>query len=125
MPGIADDGLAAVVGWSTGDVSGYYMQYAFSGNEMLFEADLPSNNYPAPIVAGKIIYVIRPIEGVATLQCYNRRARDLTTITALPLQLTREARAWSWLSPAGGKLAVAMNGTEGGVWWVDLAGGCG
>ena len=44
------------------------MQYAFSGNEMIFEADLPSNNYPAPIVAGNVIYVIRPIEGVATLQ---------------------------------------------------------
>ena len=124
-PGIADDGLAAVVGWRRGEVSGYYIQYAFSGNEMLFEAELPSNNYPAPIVAGNSIYVIRPIDGVATLQCYNRRTRELTTITPLPVPLTRESRGWSWLSPEGGKLAVAMNGTEGGVWWVDTAGGCG
>lgn len=124
-PGPADDGLAAVVGWRRADASGYYLAYAFGGSELLFEADLPGNHYPAPIVAGHRIYVIRSIEGVATLQCFDRRTRELATLTELPLQLTRGARAWSWLSPAGGKLAVAMNGTAGGLWRVDLAGGCG
>ena len=124
VPGPAEDGLATVVGWRRGDVSGYYLNYAFGGSELLFEAELPGNNYPAPIVAGDLVYVIRPVEGVPTLQCYDRRRGQLATVTALPLQLTRAARAWAQLSPAGGRLAVAMNGTEGGVWWVDLAGGC-
>ena len=113
-----------MVGWQQGDVSGYYLQYAFGGSELLFEAELPGNNYPAPIVAGDLVYVIRPIEGVPTLQCFDRRTGQLATVTALPLQLTRAARAWAWLSPDGSRLAVAMNGAEGGVWRVDLAGGC-
>ena len=124
-PGPADDGLAAVVGWRRGDAGGYYWQNAWGGSELLFEADLPGNNYPAPIVAGDVVYVIRPIEGVATLQCFHRRTRELATLTALPLRLTREARAWSWLSPGGGRLAVAMNGVDGGLWWLELAAGCG
>ena len=122
VPGPADDGLAAVVGRRSESGSGYYWQHAFGGSELLFAAELPGNNYPAPIVAGDLVYVIRPLEGVMSLQCFNRRTRELATLTALPLQLTRAARAWAWLSPAGGKLAVAMNGTEGGVWWVDLGG---
>ena len=47
------------------------------------------------------------------------------TLTPLPLQLSPAARARSWLSPGGTRLAVAMNGTEGGLWWLELAGGCG
>ncbi len=125
VPGPAEDGLAAVVGWRRGNVSGYFIDYAFGGDELLFEAELPGNNYPAPIVAGDIIYVIRPIEGAPTLQCFNRRTGDLHTLTPLPLQLSAAARAWSWLSPGGTRLAVAMNGTEGGLWWVEVAGGCG
>ncbi len=123
-PGPAEDGLAAVVGWRRGGVSGYYLQYAFGGSELLFEAELPGNNYPAPIMAGDVIYVMRPVEGAPTLQCFNRRTRDLRTVTALPLQLTREARAWAWLSPGGTRLALAMNGPAGGVWWVDAGGSC-
>lgn len=124
VPGPADDGLAAVVGWRREEVSGYYLQYAFGGSELLFEAELPGNNYPAPIVAGPAVYVIRPVEGAPTLQCYDRRTGQLETMTALPLRLTRAARSWAQLSPEGSRLAVAMNGTEGGVWRVDLAGGC-
>ena len=125
VPGPADDGLAAVVGRRRGDVSGYYLANAFDGSELLFEAELPGNNYPAPIVDGDFVYVIRSIEGVATLQCFNRRTRALNTISALPLRLTSAARAWAWLSPGGGKMAVAMNGTKGGLWWVEVAGSCG
>ena len=125
VPGPADDGLAAVVGRREGDVSGYFIDYAYGEDELLFEAALPGNNYPAPIVAGNIVYIIRPIDGIPTLQCFNRRTRRLSTMTALPLHLTRAARAWAWLSPAGSRLALAQNGTEGGVWWLDLAGGCG
>ena len=128
VPGPAADGLAAVVGRIDGDVQGYYWQWAYGGSELLFEAELPGNNYPAPIVARmddrRLIYVIRDVAGVPSLQCFDRATRELTTITALPLRLSREARAWSTLSPDGSKLALAANGTEGGVWWVDLAGGC-
>lgn len=123
-PGPTADGLAAVVGWRRDDVSGYFIDYAFGGDELLFEAELPGNNYPAPIVAGDIVYVIRSLAGAPTLQCFHRRTRELHTLTPLPLQISPAARAWSWLSPGGTKLAVAMNGTEGGVWWLDLAGEC-
>ena len=105
-------------------MSGYYLDYAFGGSELLFEADLPGNNTPAPILAGDFVFLIQPADGVAVLQCFDRRTQELATLTALPLRLTREARAWSWLSPGGSKLALAMNGTEGGLWLVELAGDC-
>ena len=124
VPGPAPDGLAVVVGRRIGDLSGYFWQYAFGGEELLFEAELPGNNYPAPIVTRDLIYLIRPIDDVPSLQCYHRQARTLETISALPLRLTRESRSWSWLSPDGAKLALAANGVDGGLWWVDLAGHC-
>ena len=119
-PGLAPDGLAALVGRQ----NAYYWQYAFGGAELLLEADLPGNNYPAPIVTPELIYLFRPIDDVPTLQCFDRSTRTLETISALPLRLTRESRAWAWLSPDGGKLALAANGVDGGAWWLDLAGGC-
>ena len=124
-PGPSADGLAAVVGWRRDDVSGYFIDYAFGGDELLFEAELPGNNYPAPILTGDIVYVIRSLEGAPTLQCFHRRSRELHTLTPLPLQISPAARAWSWLSPGGTRLAIAMNGTEGGLWWLDLPGECG
>ena len=128
VPGPAADGLSAVVGWRIDDREGYYLRYAYGSSELLFEAELPSNNYPAPIVTRsgnrRLIYVIRDVGDVPSLQCFDRGTQELTTVTALPLRLTREARAWSALSPDGTKLALAANGTDGGVWWVDLAGGC-
>lgn len=124
VPGPSADGLSAVVGWRREGAAGYYLDYAFGGSEFLFEAELPGNNTPAPIIAGDFVYVIQPGDGAAMLQCFDRRTRELATLTALPLQLTRQARAWSWLSPGGSRLALAMNGTEGGLWLVELAGDC-
>lgn len=125
VPGPASDGLAAVVGRQVGGGSGFYWQWAYGGSELLFAAELPGNNYPAPIVRGNMIYLIRPVENVPSLQCFDRVTRELHSVTALPLRLTRQTRGWSVLSPDGKKLAVASNGPDGGVWWVDLAGGCG
>lgn len=125
VPGPSPDGIAAVVGRQEGDLSGYFWQTTYGGSELLFEAELPGNNYPAPIVTSDEIYLIRPIDGLPTLQCFSRRTRELKTISPLPLQLTRLSRAWSWLSPEGGKLALAANGVDGGLWRVDTAGGCG
>ncbi len=124
VPGPSPDGIAAVVGRREGDLSGYFWQTTYGGSKLLFEAELPGNNYPAPIVTSREIFVIRPIEGLPTLQCFGWGSRQLKTISALPLQLTRGSRAWSWLSPDGGKLALAANGVDGGLWWLDTAGGC-
>ncbi|MCY4071138.1 MAG: hypothetical protein OXG60_07555 [Chloroflexi bacterium] len=129
VPGPAADGLSAVVGWRIDDREGYYLRYAYGSRQLLFEAALPGNNYPAPIMARsgerRLIYVIRDVEGAPSLQCFDRGTKELRTVTPLPLRLTRESRAWSALSPDGRVLALAANGTDGGVWWVDVAGGCG
>ncbi len=122
VPGLAADGLHVVAGLQVDGLSGYYWQSAYGGRELLFEAELPGSNYPAPIVfENRLIYVIRPLEGIPSLQCFNRQTGELVTISALPLRLTRESRAWSWLSPRGTRLAVAANGVEGGLWQVDLS----
>ncbi|MCY3778789.1 MAG: hypothetical protein OXG78_00645 [Chloroflexi bacterium] len=124
VPGPAPDGYAAVVGRQDGDASGYYWQALYGDAKLLFDAELPGNNYPAPVVTRNEIYIIRPVESAPTLQCFSRQRRDLTTISALPLPLTRGSRAWAWLSPAGGKLALGLNGVDGGLWWVETGGGC-
>ncbi len=124
VPGPAPDGLAAVVGRHSDAGSGYFWQNAFGGSELLFEADLPGNNYPAPIVTRDFIYIIGLVDGMATLQCFQRRTRELHTISALPLRLTREARAWAALSPDGSRLALGANGREGGLWWLDVGDQC-
>lgn len=125
VPGPAADGLSAVVGWRIDNRDGYYQRYAYGSRELLFEADLPGNNYPAPILARsgerRLIYVIRDVAGVPSLQCFDRGTKELRTLTPLPLRLTRESRAWSALSPDGRVLALAANGTDGGVWSVDVA----
>ena len=126
VPGPSADGLYAVAGMRINGVSGYYWQSAYGGSQLLFESELPGNHYPAPAVfENRLIYLIRPLEGVPTLQCFHRRTGELSTISALPLRLRPDTRAWSWLSPGGTRLAVALNGAEGGLWWVDLSGGCG
>jgi hypothetical protein len=66
------------------------------------------------------VYVVRPVNDRPTLQCWDRNAGSLSDLTELPFVLSNEARAWSWLSPNQDRLAVAANGTDGGVWWVDL-----
>lgn len=129
VPGPAADGLSAVVGWQVDGRDGYYLRYAYGSRELLFEADLPGNNYPAPILwragEGRLIYVIRDVDGEPSLQCFDRDSRELRTLRPLPLRLTRDSRAWAALSPDGTRLALAANGPEGGVWLAPVAGACG
>lgn len=124
VPGPAPDGFAAVVGRETDGVDGYYWQRIYGASELLFAAETPGNNYPAPLVTGTGIYIAREIDGAPTLQCFGRESRALSTISPLPLRLTRESRAWAWLSPDGRALALAANGVDGGLWRLDLASVC-
>lgn len=125
MPGPTPDGLYAVVGTTIEDVTGYYLQSSYyNTSELLFEADLPGNNYPAPRVVdvegNRIIYFVRTVDEVPTLQCWNRNTRVLSDLTPLPFTLTNESRSWSWLSPDKSRLAIAANGTNSGLWLVNL-----
>lgn len=125
IPGLTSDGLYAVMGSTIDDVTGYYLQSSFyNTSELLIEADLPGNNYPAPIIVdspdNRVIYFVRPIEDSPTLQCWNRNTGNLSTLTPLPFTLTTESRAWMWVSPDKTRLAISANGTDGGLWWVDL-----
>jgi hypothetical protein len=104
---------------------GYYVKHTFlTSNRLLFEADPPGNNYPAPVwmQRGGIdqAYIARPIDGIPTLQCYNFRTDTLTTLTPLPLTLTENDRAWMWVSPDISVLMLSQNGIAGGLWQVDL-----
>ena len=105
---------------------GYYRKHAFlSSNSLLFEADPPGNNYPAPewVQTGSRdeVYIARPIDGIPTLQCYNIRTTTLTTLIPLPLNLTENDRGWMWVSPDVTTLMLAQNGIHGGLWAVDLS----
>ena len=123
-PAPSDDGLAAVIGRVQDGKSGYWLQYALGGRELLLEADLPGNNFPAPILRDEKLYIASPGHETPILQCYNLETQTLADISALPLRLTRATRAWMWLSPGGGALALASNGADGGLWLLDVAGKC-
>ena len=124
VPAPGADGLMALVGRRDGETSGYWLQHVFGGRELLLEADLPGNNFPAPILRGEHIYIVSPGEDAPTLQCYDRASRQLSTLSELPLRLTRTTRAWMWLSLDARTVALASNGAEGGLWLVDVAGMC-
>jgi hypothetical protein len=132
VPGLSDDGQRVIISGTyttieNGDVTGYWLSSTISQQrELLFEVDeLAGNNYPAPVYyrrdeETRFIYIIRPIEGVATLQCYHYEGQELSTLTTLPLQLESNERAWAWISPDNTKLAIGANGNHGGLWMVDL-----
>ncbi|MDQ7028081.1 MAG: hypothetical protein Q9P01_07370 [Anaerolineae bacterium] len=132
VPGVVNDGRRVIISGTFPDtngedVTGYWLSSVITQQrELLFAVDnLPGNNYPAPAYYRKnestrYIYVVRPIDGQATLQCYFREGGELHTLTELPLQLDNDERAWMWLSPDFTMLAIGANGTRGGLWLVDL-----
>lgn len=125
IPGLVPDGTSAIVGKTVEGVTGYYLDSSYyNTSELLFETELPGNNYPAPIVVNtednRWIYFVHPVNDVPNLQCWDRNAGELTNLTELPFILTDESRSWSWLSPDKTRLAISADGTEGGLWWVDL-----
>jgi hypothetical protein len=132
VPGVVNDARSVIIGGTFPDangneITGYWLSSTITQQrELLFEVDeLPGNNYPAPAYyrkdeATRYIYFVRPIEGQATLQCYHREGAELYTLTELPLQLSNDERAWTWLAPDFNTLAIGANGTHGGLWLVDL-----
>jgi len=132
VPGPTSDGARVVITTTVEDVTGYYLKDAFfPAVDLLFETDaIPGNNYPAPLYTTDNgephIYIVRPVDDVPLLQCFNQNTGELNDLTALPLNLTTDDRAWTWLSPDGNTIALAANGVDGGLWLIDLPtfGGC-
>lgn len=126
VPGFAANGRGVVIGTTVDGVTGYYLKATTNDFTIpMFEAELPGNNWPAPFyeitAAGdRWIYIARPVDGEARLQCYNPDSLQLHDYTALPLDLETDERGWMWLSPDNQTLALAANGVNGGLWLIDL-----
>jgi hypothetical protein len=129
IPGPFSDGGRVITGATIGEQTGYFVTSTQNAaSELLFEYEnLPGNNYPAPLyVPGENgeerIYFVLPdtTPGQAQLQCFQRPSNTLTPLTRLPLNLTTDDRAWTWLSPDQQTLALAANGASGGLWLINL-----
>jgi hypothetical protein len=127
VPGVSPDGQRVIIAAEMNGVTGYYLRATNTEfQELLFEAEPPGNNWPAPVYiitpeAGRFIYIARPVNGEARLQCFNPDSNNLHDLTSLPLNLETDERGWMWLSPDGSKIALAANGLRGGLWLIDLS----
>lgn len=129
VPGASPDGSRIVLAATINDVTGYYLKLAPYPNtaELLFEAEPPGNNWPAPIYwrppdnSPRVIYIARPVDGEARFQCFNLTTRRLHDLAPLPLQLASDERAWMWLSPDNTRIALAANGLHSGLWMIELS----
>jgi len=129
VPGASPDGSRIILAATINDVTGYYLKQAPYPNtaELLFEADPPGNNWPPPIYwrppddSPRVIYIARPVDGEARLQCFNLTTRQLRDLSPLPLQLATDERASWWLSPDNQRIALAANGLHSGLWMIELS----
>lgn len=133
VPGASPDGRRAVIAGTFEDQTGYFLESLVNDAppQLLFAAEPPGNNWPAPIfdvlegaeagsVTQETVYLARPVDGEARLQCYTLQRGELVDLTALPLTLGQDERAQWWLSPDGTSIALAANGPRGGLWRIDL-----
>jgi hypothetical protein len=133
MPGASADGRRVVVaGTFQGDdgaeSTGYYIHVVSNGFfERLFEGELPGNNYPPPIPIVNPdedrvtrVYLVRPVDELPMLQCFNRDENSLYTLTDVPLRLADGDRSGMWLSPDETLIALTATGVNGGLWLIDL-----
>ena len=120
MPAPSADGRFALVGRVANGVSGYWLQNSYGNSELLFEADLPGSNFPAPILLRERVYIVAPGDDAPMLRRYGRETGELCDVTPLPLRLEGPNRAWMELSPGGDTLALSANGADGGVWLTPL-----
>lgn len=126
VPGATPDGVRVVITTAVDGVTGYYLVSTLNqSRELLFEAEVPGNNWPAPVYVPTpngeaFIYIVRPVNGQARLECYDTTAGRLTSLTILPLELAQDDRAWTWMSPDNTVLAISANGQASGLWLADL-----
>lgn len=126
VPGFAANGRGVVIATTAEGVTGYYLKPTTTDSLIpMFEAEPPGSNWPAPFYeitenGDRWIYIARPVDGEARLQCYNPDSQQLHDYTALPLDLATDERAWMWLSLDNSTLALAANGVNSGLWLIDL-----
>lgn len=126
IPGANPDGTRVVIGTTINEKTGYFLTSSLSGEaQFILESPLPGNNYPAPIYVSKAggtacVYLVRELDGQARLEMLDLDTGELSTPLLLPLALTTDDRAWTWLSPDQTTLALAANGQAGGLWLIDL-----
>lgn len=125
LPGVSASGRGLVIGATIDGVTGYFLKDSASNfSQLMFEAEPPGHHWPAPWYAhspgGRRIYIARPVDGQARLQCYNPDSETLHDLSPLPLQLAPDARSRMALSPDFTTLALAANGVDGGLWLIDL-----
>lgn len=126
VPGATPDGLRVIIGGTFDGKTGYFLRSTvYDSNAFLFEAELPGNNYPAPLFVrrvdgGATIYVVNPVDGEARLQCFDVQTSTLNDLGPVPLRLGPGERAWMWLSPGAQRVALAANGVNGGLWLVPV-----
>ncbi len=126
VPGATPDGQRIVIASEVDGKTGYYLkQAAYPTTKLLFEADVPGNNWPGPIYeqdadGSAFVYVVLPVDDAVHLACFNVQSSTLHDLSPLPLQLTTDERAWWALSPDSSTIALAANGLHGGLWTIDL-----
>lgn len=130
VPGVSRDGRRVVVSGTFEGGLGYYLYVVTNGFfELVFTAEPPGNNYPAPIpleaaaLSDPInrVYVALPVDGVPRLQCFNRDEGAVHDLAELPIRLSDSDRASWWISPDNAYIALAADGVSGGLWLIDLA----
>ena len=127
IPGLKEDGRAVIIGTTLNEQTGYFLHdFARNRTNLLYEAYLPSNNYPAPQfrrIGSGLLYVVRPSspDGTTILECFALDSADPVILAELPFMALRDdERAWAWLSPNGAWLALGRSGAQGGGWLIDL-----
>ncbi len=129
IPGASADGRRVVLAGTFADERGYFL-YVTNNDffELLFSAEPPGNNYPAPIPLVEAesdlvnrVYIALETDDGAELVCFNRDTGDLVPQTPLPLDLAQEERADWWLSPDEQSLVLGATGVHGGLWLIDLS----
>ena len=125
LPGLSESGRGLVISATVDGLTGYFLKDSASDFTLpMFAAEPPGNHWPAPwyahTPAGRRIYIARPLNGEARLQCHNPDSGALHDLTALPLRLAPQERSRMALSPDFATLALAANGAQGGLWLIDL-----
>lgn len=126
-PGADPDGARIVLATEQDGTTGYYLKRAaYPGLELLFEADVPGNNWPGPLVEedadnSTFVYAALPDGDGAKLACFNMQTSELHDLSPLPLHISTEDRATWYLSPESSTIALAADGVDGGLWLIDLA----